>query len=126
MRALVQNSVSGVSEGHLCILRLVGVGYRATVEDSAITKKPEYPGQKFVNLKLGYAHPVEMPVPKGVKASVPQPTRILLEGCDKQAIKQFAAEIRTWRKPEPYKGKGIRYEGEVVKHKEGKAGKGKK
>lgn len=115
MRALVQNSVSGVSEGHICILRLVGVGYRATVEDSAITKRPTYPGQKFVNLKLGYAHPVEMPVPKGVKASVPQPTRILLEGCDKQAIMQFAAEIRRWRKPEPYKGKGIFVNDETIR-----------
>ncbi|EXJ95162.1 hypothetical protein A1O1_00281 [Capronia coronata CBS 617.96] len=115
MRALVQNSVSGVSEGHLCILRLVGVGYRATVEDSATTKRPTYPGQKFVNLKLGYAHPVEMPVPKGVKASVPQPTRILLEGCDKQAIMQFAAEIRRWRKPEPYKGKGIFVNDETIR-----------
>ncbi|EXJ89262.1 hypothetical protein A1O3_02328 [Capronia epimyces CBS 606.96] len=115
MRALVQNSVSGVSEGHLCILRLVGVGYRATVEDSALTKKAAYPGQKFVNLKLGYAHPVEMPVPKGVKASVPQPTRILLEGCDKQAIMQFAAEIRRWRKPEPYKGKGIFVNDETIR-----------
>jgi large subunit ribosomal protein L6 len=115
MRSLIHNSVSGVSEGHLCILRLVGVGYRATIEDTAITKTPAYPGQKFVNLKLGYAHPVEMPVPKGVKASVPQPTRILLEGCDKQVIKQFAAEIREWRKPEPYKGKGIFVNDETIR-----------
>ncbi|KIW24761.1 uncharacterized protein PV07_10454 [Cladophialophora immunda] len=115
MRALVQNSVSGVSEGHLCILRLVGVGYRATIEDTAQTKTPQYPGQKFVNLKLGYAHPVEMGVPRGVKASTPQPTRILLEGCDKQVIKQFAAEIRAWRKPEPYKGKGIFVNDETIR-----------
>lgn len=115
MRSLIQNSVAGVSEGHLCILRLVGVGYRATIEDTAITKTPAYPGQKFVNLKLGYAHPVEMPVPKGIKASVPQPTRILLEGCDKQVIKQFAAEIREWRKPEPYKGKGIFVNDETIR-----------
>lgn len=115
MRALIQNTISGVSEGHLCILRLVGVGYRATIEDTALTKTPEYPGQKFVNLKLGYAHPVEMPVPMGVKASVPQPTRILLEGCDKQAVKQFAAEIRQWRKPEPYKGKGIFVNDETIR-----------
>ncbi|RVX73517.1 hypothetical protein B0A52_02405 [Exophiala mesophila] len=115
MRALIQNTISGVSEGHTCILRLVGVGYRATVEDSATTKKPEYPGQKFVNLKLGFAHPVEMGVPMGVKASTPQPTRILLEGCDKQVVTQFAAEIRRWRKPEPYKGKGIFVNDETIR-----------
>ncbi|KIX05763.1 uncharacterized protein Z518_03735 [Rhinocladiella mackenziei CBS 650.93] len=115
MRALLQNSVSGVSEGHVCILRMVGVGYRATVEDSAVTKQPEYPGQKFVNLKLGYSHPIEMGVPKGVKASVPLPTRILLEGCDKQTIKHFAAELRKWRKPEPYKGKGIFVNDETIR-----------
>lgn len=121
MRTLVQNSVSGVSEGHVCILRLVGVGYRATIETTATTKKPEYPGQKFVNLKLGFAHPVEMPVPQGVTASVPQPTRILLEGCDKQVVTQFAAEIRQWRKPEPYKGKGIFVNDETIKLKGKKA-----
>lgn len=115
MRAHLQNSVVGVSEGHICILRLVGVGYRATVEDTAITKRPAYPGQKFVSLKLGYAHPIELPVPHGVKATVPQPTRILLEGCDKQAVTQFAAEIRRWRKPEPYKGKGIFVNDETIK-----------
>ena len=115
MRSLVQNTISGVSEGHICILRLVGVGYRATIEETAITKKPEYPGQKFVSLKLGFAHPVEMPVPKGVKASVPQPTRILLEGCEKQVVTQFAAEIRRWRKPEPYKGKGIFVNDETIR-----------
>jgi large subunit ribosomal protein L6 len=107
MRALIQNSVTGVSEGHSIILRLVGVGYRATIEPSATTVSPTYDGQKFVNLKLGYAHPVELGIPMGVAASTPQPTRILLEGVDKQAVKQFAAEIRRWRKPEPYKGKGI-------------------
>jgi large subunit ribosomal protein L6 len=121
MRTLIQNSVAGVSEGHVCILRLVGVGYRATIETTAITKKPEYPGQKFVNLKLGFAHPVEMPVPLGVTASVPQPTRILLEGCDKQVVTQFAAEIRRWRKPEPYKGKGIFVNDETIKLKGKKA-----
>lgn len=115
MRAQVQNSVAGVSEGHICILRMVGVGYRATIEDTAITKKPEYEGQKFVSLKLGYAHPVELGVPKGVKATVPQPTRILLEGPDKHAITQFAADIRAWRKPEPYKGKGIFVNDETIR-----------
>jgi len=115
MRAHMQNYIAGVSEGHVCILRLVGVGYRATIENSAITKKLEYPGQQFVSLKLGYAHPIEMPVPMGVKASVPQPTRILLEGCDKQIVSHFAAEIREWRKPEPYKGKGIFVNDETIR-----------
>ena len=115
MRAHMQNSVTGVSEGHISILRMVGVGYRATIEDKAITKEPEYPGQRFVSLKLGFAHPVEMGIPQGVKATVPQPTRILLEGCDKQAVSQFAAKIRAWRKPEPYKGKGIFVNDETIK-----------
>ena len=115
MRSHMQNYISGVSEGHICILRLVGVGYRATIENSAITKKPEYEGQQFVSLKLGYAHPIEMPVPKGVKASVPQPTRILLEGCNRQVVSHFAAEIREWRKPEPYKGKGIFVNDETIR-----------
>jgi large subunit ribosomal protein L6 len=111
----MQNYISGVSEGHICILRLVGVGYRATIENSAITKQPEYPGQQFVSLKLGYAHPIEMPVPKGVKATVPQPTRILLEGSEKQVVNEFAAKIREWRKPEPYKGKGIFVNDETIR-----------
>lgn len=115
MRALIQNQILGVSEGHSCILRLVGVGYRATVEDKAVTKQPEYEGQKFVSLKVGYSHPIELPIPKGVKASTPQPTRILLEGCEKDVLKHFAAEIREWRKPEPYKGKGIFVDGETIK-----------
>jgi large subunit ribosomal protein L6 len=115
MRAHLQNYITGVSEGHICILRLVGVGYRATIENSATTKKLEYPGQQFVSLKLGYAHPIEMPVPLGVKASVPQPTRILLEGTDKSVVTQFAAEIREWRKPEPYKGKGIFVNDETIR-----------
>jgi large subunit ribosomal protein L6 len=115
MRAHMQNYILGVSEGHSCVLRLVGVGYRATIENTAITKQPEYPGQQFVSLKLGYAHPIEMPIPVGVKVSIPQPTRILLEGCEKQVVAQFAAEIREWRKPEPYKGKGIFVNNETIK-----------
>ena len=115
MRAHLQNSVAGVSEGHVCILRMVGVGYRATIENSAITKQPTYPGQQFVSLKLGYAHPIELGVPKGVKATTPQPTRILLEGCDKQVVAEFAAKIREWRKPEPYKGKGIFVNDETIR-----------
>ncbi|KAF8249838.1 ribosomal protein-like protein L6 [Wilcoxina mikolae CBS 423.85] len=104
-RARIQNCVTGVSEGHVAILRLVGVGYRASIEDEG----------KIVNLKVQYAHPVELKVPEGVKASTPQPTRILLEGPDKEVVKQFAAEIRAWRKPEPYKGKGIFVNDETIK-----------
>lgn len=105
----------GVSEGHICILSLVGVGYRATVEPTATTVEPEYPGQQFVSLKVGYSHPIELGVPQGVKASTPQPTRILLEGVDKNVVTKFAAEIREWRKPEPYKGKGIFINGETIR-----------
>lgn len=90
-RALIALAVTGVSEGHTAILRLVGVGYRAVMEQDG----------KIVNLKVGYAHPVELKVPDGVKASTPAPTRILLEGRDKQAVNMFAAKIRVWRKPEP-------------------------
>ena len=94
---------------------MVGVGYRATIEPSATTVAPEYPGQEFVSLKVGYSHPIELGVPLGMKASTPQPTRILLEGIEKEVVKQFAAKIRMWRKPEPYKGKGIFVDGETIK-----------
>jgi len=104
-RAYLHNHIIGVSEGHSTILRMVGVGYRATIESSATTKSAEYEGQKFVSLKVGYSHPIEMGVPKGVTASTPQPTRILLEGPEKEVVNQFAAKIRKWRVPEPYKGK---------------------
>ncbi|KAL9634824.1 MAG: hypothetical protein Q9204_002847, partial [Flavoplaca sp. TL-2023a] len=109
------NHILGVSEGHTAILRLVGVGYRATVEPSAVTVKPEYPGQHFVSLKVGYSHPIELGIPMGVKASTPLPTRILLEGIDKEVVNSFAASIRRWRKPEPYKGKGIFVNEETIK-----------
>ncbi|KAF2718003.1 putative mitochondrial 54S ribosomal protein YmL16 [Polychaeton citri CBS 116435] len=114
-RAYLQNHILGVSEGHTAILRLVGVGYRATVESSATTVTPEYPRQKFVSLKVGYSHPIELGIPKGVTASTPQPTRILLEGVEKEVVMQFAAEIREWRVPEPYKGKGIFVNNETIK-----------
>ncbi|KAF2468550.1 mitochondrial 54S ribosomal protein YmL16 [Lindgomyces ingoldianus] len=114
-RAYLQNHILGVSEGHSAILRLVGVGYRATIEPTATTVQPEYPGQQFVNLKVGYSHPVELGIPEGVKASTPQPTRLLLEGPEKEVVMQFAAKIRMWRKPEPYKGKGIFVNGETIK-----------
>ncbi|KAH9827802.1 54S ribosomal protein L6, mitochondrial-like [Teratosphaeria destructans] len=115
VRAYLQNHILGVSEGHTAILRLVGVGYRATIENSAATKQPGYPGQKFVSLKVGYSHPIELGVPEGVTASTPQPTRILLEGANKEVVMQFAAKIREWRVPEPYKGKGIFVNDETIK-----------
>lgn len=114
-RAYLQNHVLGVSEGHTAILRLVGVGYRATIEKTAITVEPEYEGQEFVSLKVGYSHPIELGVPKEVKASTPQPTRILLESPEKEIVMQFAAKIRKWRVPEPYKGKGIFVNNETIK-----------
>jgi large subunit ribosomal protein L6 len=115
IRALLQNHITGVSEGHICVLSLVGVGYRATIEDTATTVTPSFPGQKFVSLKVGFSHPIELGIPEGVQASTPQPTRILLESVDKRAVTQFAAEIREWRRPEPYKGKGIFVNGETIK-----------
>ena len=91
------------------------MGYRATVEPSAVSVQPEYPGQQFVSLKVGYSHPIELGVPLDMKASTPQPTRILLEGPVKAVVKQFAANIRKWRVPEPYKGKGIFVNDETIK-----------
>ncbi|KAL9127274.1 MAG: hypothetical protein Q9217_003809 [Psora testacea] len=114
-RAYLNNHILGVSEGHTAILRLVGVGYRATIEPSAVSVQPEYPGQQFVSLKVGYSHPIELGVPLGMKASTPQPTRILLEGIEKEVVNQFAAKIRKWRVPEPYKGKGIFVNGETIR-----------
>ncbi|KAL8993387.1 MAG: hypothetical protein Q9169_006390 [Polycauliona sp. 2 TL-2023] len=114
-RSYLQNHILGVSEGHTAILRLVGVGYRATIEPTATTVKPEYPGQHFVSLKVGYSHPIELGIPMGVKASTPLPTRILLEGIDKEVVNSLAASIRKWRKPEPYKGKGIFVNEETIK-----------
>ncbi|KAI3335534.1 54S ribosomal protein L6 [Ustulina deusta] len=116
--AYLNRYIMGVSEGHTAILRLVGVGYRATVEERP--KKAQYPGQKFVCLKLGFTHAVEEPVPFGLKASTPQPTRILLEGIDREQVMTFAAQIRKWRRPEPYKGKGIFVNDETIKLKQRK------
>lgn len=94
---------------------MVGVGYRATIESKATTVESEYHGQQFVSLKVGYSHPIELGIPKGVKASTPQPTRILLEGPEKVVVKGFAAKIQKWRRPEPYKGKGIFIDDETIK-----------
>ena len=111
IRALVQNMVTGVSKGFEITLDMVGVGYRAQMQ-----------GQKLV-LAVGYSHPVEVEPGPGLSIEVPAPTKIVVKGADKQAVGQLAADIRKIRKPEPYKGKGIRYTNEAVKIKAGKAGK---
>ncbi|KAI0026166.1 ribosomal protein L6 [Xylariomycetidae sp. FL0641] len=116
--AYLQRYIIGVSEGHTAILRLVGVGYRASIEERP--KKEEFPGQKFVCLKLGFTHPVEEPVPQGVTAKTPQPTRILLEGINREQVMSLAARIRHWKRPEPYKGKGIFVNDETIKLKQKK------
>ena len=87
--------VLGVTEGHSAILKLVGVGYKAMVEKEG----------RMLSMKLGFSHTIDMEVPEGVTCTVPMPTRILLEGCHKTSVRQFAAFVREWRKPEPYKGK---------------------
>jgi large subunit ribosomal protein L6 len=109
-RTLVNNMVEGVTKGFEKTLEVNGVGYRAQKQ-----------GNKLV-LTLGYSHPVEMEEPNGVTVDVPAPNRIIVKGCDKQEVGEFAAKIRAKRKPEVYKGKGIKYENEVIRRKEGKAG----
>ena len=116
--AYLNKYILGVSEGHTALLRLVGIGYRASLDTRPALE--EYPGQQFVILKLGFSHPIEMGVPKGIKASTPQPTRILLEGINREEIMSFAAKIRRWRVPEPYKGKGIFVNDETIKLKQKK------
>lgn len=113
-RTLVNNMVVGVSTGFEKVLEINGVGYRAQKQ-----------GKKLV-LTLGYSHPVEMEETEGITVEVPAPNRIIVKGIDKQAVGQFAANIRFKREPEPYKGKGIKYDYEVIKKKEGKAGAKKK
>lgn len=108
LRALVNNFVTGVSKGFERKLNLIGVGYRAQAQGDAI------------NLSLGFSHPVSYKLPKGVKAETPTQTEIVLKGADKQQVGQVAAEIRAYRPPEPYKGKGVRYADEVVVIKETK------
>ena len=110
-RALVHNMVVGVSEGFSKKLEIQGVGYRA-----------EKKGNTLV-MQLGYSHPVEMPDPEGITTEVPNQTEIIVKGADKALVGNYAAVIRGWRPPEPYKGKGIRYSGEYVRRKEGKTGK---
>lgn len=110
-RTLIANMVTGVSEGYSKNLEIVGVGYRAVLKGSDI------------ELALGFSHPVVVKPEPGITFEVPAPNRITVRGIDKQRVGQVAAEIRRWRKPEPYKGKGVRYEGEHVRRKLGKAAK---
>jgi large subunit ribosomal protein L6 len=107
-RTLVSNLVEGVTQGFSKTLNITGVGYRAQAQ-----------GRKL-KLQLGYSHDVDLDVPEGLEVKTPDQTTIEVSGIDKQAVGQFAAEIRRWRKPEPYKGKGIKYRGEYVFRKEGK------
>ena len=109
-RSLINNMVIGVTEGYSKTLEIVGVGYRAAVKG------------KNLNLTLGFSHPVIMEPPAGIEFETPEPTKIIVKGADKEVVGQVAAEIRDWRKPEPYKGKGVRYEGEHVRRKAGKTG----
>ncbi len=111
-RSLVNNMVVGVTEGFTKQLEIVGVGYRAAAQ-----------GPSTLELALGFSHPVKVEAPDGVTFEVPQPTRISVLGIDKEAVGQVAADIRAIRKPEPYKGKGVRYAGERVLRKAGKTGK---
>ena len=113
-RTLIHNMVEGVTNGFSKSLEIEGVGYRAAKQG------------KQVNINLGFSHPVIIEETDAIKLDVPQPNRIIVSGIDKQAVGQFAAEVREKRPPEPYKGKGIRYAGERIIRKEGKAGKGKK
>ena len=107
-RTLVQNLVDGVTEGFTKVLEINGVGYRAAAQG------------KNLNLQLGYSHDVNFAIPDGIEIKTPDQTTIEISGMDKQKVGQVAAEIRRWRKPEPYKGKGIKYRGEYIFRKEGK------
>ena len=107
-RTLVQNLVTGVTEGFTKKLLITGVGYRAAAQG------------KKLNLKLGYSHDVDIDVPEGLEVKTPDNTTVEISGADKQKVGQLAAEVRRWRKPEPYKGKGIKYDGEFIFRKEGK------
>ena len=110
-RSIVANMIEGVSTGFAKKLEIVGVGYRAQLQ-----------GTKLV-LSLGLSHPVEFETPEGIELEVPKNTEIIIKGYDKEAVGALAANIRAIRPPEPYKGKGVRYEGEIVRRKEGKTGK---
>jgi large subunit ribosomal protein L6 len=107
-RTLVQNLITGVTEGFSKTLQITGVGYRANVQG------------KNLKLQLGYSHDVDYAIPEGITIATPDQTTVNISGIDKQKVGQVAAEIRRWRKPEPYKGKGIKYAGEFIFRKEGK------
>ncbi len=107
-RMLIHNAVVGVSEGWKKILLFKGVGYKASVSG------------KFLNMKLGYSHPVKMEIPEGITVKV-EKSSIIISGADRAIVGQFSAKIRSWRKPEPYLGKGIRYSDEVIRRKAGKS-----
>jgi large subunit ribosomal protein L6 len=107
-RTLVANMMKGVTDGYSKTLEINGVGYRAAIAG------------KVLQLNLGYSHDVNYPVPAGIEIKTPKPTEIVISGIDKQQVGQVAAEIREWRGPEPYKGKGIKYAGETIFRKEGK------
>ncbi|MDE2405958.1 MAG: 50S ribosomal protein L6 [Sphingomonadales bacterium] len=107
-RTLVSNLVEGVTQGFTKVLEITGVGYRATAQG------------KTLKLQLGYSHDVNFDVPEGIEIKTPDNTTVEINGIDKQKVGQVAAEIRRWRKPEPYKGKGIKYRGEYIFRKEGK------
>ncbi len=108
-RALINNMMKGVSEGYQRKLEIVGVGYKAEMKG------------KRLQLLLGYSHPIIFEPPPTIKVEVPQPTNILISGIDKQLVGQVAAKLRSFRPPEPYKGKGVKYEGEYIRRKAGKA-----
>lgn len=108
-RTIIYNMVKGVTDGFEKVLEIQGVGYRAALKGSAL------------ELQLGYSHPCRYEPPEGVEIELANPTRIIVRGCDKQKVGQAAADIRALRKPDPYKGKGIRYRGEYVRRKVGKA-----
>jgi large subunit ribosomal protein L6 len=110
-RALINNMVKGVSEGYQKTLELVGVGYRASLQ-----------GKKLV-MSLGFSHPVEIEAVEGIVFETPAPNRVIVKGIDKELVGAISADIRSWREPEPYKGKGIKYDNEVIRRKEGKTGK---
>ena len=112
IRAMINNMVNGVTQGFAKELEIIGVGYRAVAK-----------GQDKLELALGFSHPVPYAAPQGVTFEVPQPTRIIVKGIDKELVGQVAAEIRSFRSPEPYKGKGVRYLNERVLRKAGKTGK---
>jgi len=108
-RALLANMMTGVTKGFTKQLEIRGVGYRAAVKG------------EFLDLQLGYSHPVQHPIPSGLEVKVEENTKITISGIDKQEVGQFAAEVRSYRRPEPYKGKGVRYVDEYVRRKAGKS-----